>query len=75
MFDHFRDKESFIFFRDYDQLFGTLHTFSYEYKSSKILTAVAQGKSVLAIDFQQWVRVEDLNAQEITGYIEESYKI
>ncbi|MGM0845617.1 MAG: C45 family autoproteolytic acyltransferase/hydrolase [Bacillota bacterium] len=71
-FNHFRSKHSPIFFRDYDQLFGTLHTFSYGYRDSRILSSIAQSSEVLNIDFQEWVKGKDVPIESIGGFIEQS---
>lgn len=70
-FNHFRSKQSLVFFRYYDQLFGTLHTFSYGYEESRILTAIAQSGEALDINFQEWVRGKDVPINSMEGYIEQ----
>jgi len=69
MFDKFRDKNSPMFFTDYDQLFGTLHTFSYSFKDAQILTAIAQSKQVLEIDFQEWAKGKNIDNHMLEGSI------
>ena len=71
MFHHFKSVESPIFFTDYDHLFGTLHTFSYSYQDSKILTTIAQSKQTLEINFQDWVNGEDIEEESLNGFIQE----
>jgi predicted choloylglycine hydrolase len=72
MFDNFKSKLSPVFFTDYDNLFGTLHTFSYSFKDSRILTTIAQSNQVLDINFQNWVEGKNINDQILQGVIEES---
>ena len=72
MFDSFREINSPVFFTDYDDLFGTLHTFSYAYQDSRILTAIARSNQVLDINFQDWVNGENVNEHILQGIIEES---
>ncbi|WP_164667313.1 C45 family autoproteolytic acyltransferase/hydolase [Virgibacillus doumboii] len=69
-FDHFRDIRSPLFYTDYENLFGTLHTFAYRYEDSKLLTAIAQSKQVLAIDFDEWVAGTDVPEERLQGTIE-----
>lgn len=70
-FHHFKNPLSPIFFTDYDNLFGTLHTFAYAYKEAKILTTIAHSEQVLEIDFQDWVKGEDINEDILVGVIKE----
>lgn len=72
MFHHFKDIHSPLFFTDYDDLFGTLHTFSYSYNDSRILTAIAQSEQVLDINFQDWVNGKDVEESILTGVVEGS---
>ena len=69
-FNHFKSKESPLFFTDYDNLFGTLHTFSYSYQNTKILTSIAQSSQTLEIDFNEWVNGTNINVQKLKGMIE-----
>lgn len=70
MFQNFSDKHSPIFFMDYENLFGTLHTFSYSFVDSRILTTVAQSNQVLEIDFEDWVHGNNTKETVLTGLIE-----
>ncbi|EKN70069.1 hypothetical protein BABA_06821 [Neobacillus bataviensis LMG 21833] len=72
MFDNFKSIHSPVFFTDYNNLFGTLHTFSYSYNDSRILTTIAQSSQVLDINFQNWVDGENINDYILQGVIEES---
>lgn len=69
MFNHFRDMHSPLFFTDYDDLFGTMHTFSYSYQDSRILTTIAQSKRVLDVNFQDWVNGKDIAEDMLEGII------
>ena len=71
MFHHFNNVESPIFFTDYENLFGTLHTFSYSYQHSRILTTIARSSQVLDINFQDWVNGEDIREGSLSGFIQE----
>ncbi|QKY70728.1 C45 family peptidase [Lentibacillus sp. CBA3610] len=68
-FDHFRSNASPLFYTDYDDLFGTLHTFSYGYEDSRILTAIAQSDQVLDIDFDKWVAGKNMRVYNLHGKI------
>lgn len=70
MFDNFNDITSAVFFTDYDNLFGTLHTFSYSHQDSRILTAIARSNQVLDINFQDWIKGETINDHILKGIIE-----
>lgn len=70
VFNVFKDKQSSLFFTDYEHLFGTLHTFSYSYQNSKILTAIAQSGQCLDVDFKKWVDGRDLKVKELKGMID-----
>ncbi|WP_406687686.1 C45 family autoproteolytic acyltransferase/hydolase, partial [Rossellomorea vietnamensis] len=70
LFHHFKDIDSPIFFTDYENLFGTLHTFSYSYPDSRILTTIAGSKEVLDVNFQDWVTGGDILRKKLSGYIE-----
>jgi predicted choloylglycine hydrolase len=70
MFNIFSNIGSPIFFTDYDQLFGTLHTFSYSFKDSRIITSIAQGSEVLDFNFHNWTNGEDIVCEKMTGIIE-----
>ncbi|CAN7510567.1 C45 family autoproteolytic acyltransferase/hydolase [Rossellomorea sp. LjRoot5] len=69
-FHHFKDIESPVFFTDYENLFGTLHTFSYSYHDSRILTTIAGSKQVLDVNLQDWVNGYDIPVKNLIGYIE-----
>ncbi|MFI8575436.1 C45 family autoproteolytic acyltransferase/hydrolase [Rossellomorea aquimaris] len=71
MFHHFKNVDSPIFFTDYGNLFGTLHTFSYSYQHSRILTTIARSSQVLDINFRDWVGGEDIRDGALSGSIQE----
>lgn len=70
MFDEFKDKNSPLFFTDYENLFGTLHTLSYSYQNSRIITTIAQSEHVLDFNFQDWVDGENVKEQMLRGIID-----
>lgn len=74
MFNYFKDIRSPLFFTDYDDLFGTLHTFSYSYHDSRILTSIAQSEQVLDVNFQGWVEGKNIVENTLKGVIEDSFK-
>ncbi|MGG3507016.1 C45 family peptidase [Paenibacillus lautus] len=65
----FKERESPLFFTDYDDLFGTLHTFSYAFEEGRVMTSLAQG-SALDFSFRDWVEGKDIPAAELTGHID-----
>ena len=66
-FDEFRDPASPLFFHDYENLFGTLHTIMIEPKKLLFTTSIAGDKEVLTIPFQQWVNGEDIGIMELSA--------
>ena len=70
MFSNFESENSPVFLRNYDQLFGTLHTFSYSSKESRVLISIAQGLKPLDTNFNNWRNGEDLISKKMTGLIE-----
>jgi predicted choloylglycine hydrolase len=69
MFQHFKNMDSPVFFTDYENLFGTLHTFSYSYQEARILTTIAGSKQVLDVDVQEWANGEDICEKKLSGII------
>ncbi|MYL32943.1 peptidase C45 [Pontibacillus yanchengensis] len=70
LFNHFKSKNSPVFFTDYDDYFGTLHTFSYSFPNTRILTTIAQSNQILDMDLQRWLDGEDINMKVLKGSIE-----
>ncbi|QXE02964.1 C45 family autoproteolytic acyltransferase/hydolase [Terribacillus sp. DMT04] len=68
LFNLFADSASPLFFDDYDNLFGTLHTFSYSFETRRLITALAQG-NVLDINASEWFAGKDLTMKAIYGNI------
>ncbi|MGM0751614.1 MAG: C45 family autoproteolytic acyltransferase/hydrolase [Bacillota bacterium] len=71
MFRHFKSVESPIFFTAYESLFGTLHTFSYSYQHSRILTTIARSSQILDINLKDWVKGQDIREESLSGFIVE----
>lgn len=69
MFEQFKETTSPLFFSDYDNLFGTLHTFSYSYANARILTTIAQSSEVLDIDLNEWVNGKNIDQHFLKGII------
>ncbi|MDE5051124.1 C45 family peptidase [Niallia taxi] len=67
IFDYFRADNSPLFFTDYDNFFGTLHTFSYSFKDHFIMTCLAGSDEPLLVDFKKWVEGENISETELTG--------
>lgn len=70
MYDEFRNIHSPLFFTDYENMFGTLHTISYAYQDSQIKTTIAQSEQTLDINFQDWVDGKDINEEKLIGMID-----
>ncbi|MEC0305397.1 C45 family autoproteolytic acyltransferase/hydrolase [Paenibacillus lautus] len=68
-FGLFKEHKSPLFFTDYDDLFGTLHTFSYSFEEGRVMTSLAQG-SVLDFSFRDWARGHDIQEAALTGHID-----
>lgn len=70
MFDIFKDKRSPLFFTDYENLFGTLHTLSYSFQDSRIMTTIAESNQVLDFSFEDWVKGKNITEQILRGNID-----
>lgn len=68
LFDLFSDPASPLFFEDYDQLFGTLHTFAYSFQTRQLITALSRGNP-LEIDIEDWFGGKDLKIDLLYGRI------
>lgn len=69
MFNQFADEQSPLFFNNYKELFGTLHTFSYSYKEQRILTSVARSNKSLEINFKKWLSGQNIKDKILNGFI------
>lgn len=65
-FDEFRNPASSLFFRDYDNLFGTLHTVMMNPKERLFKTVIAGGKEVITVHFQDWINGGTINNRNIS---------
>lgn len=68
VFQLFRNESTPLYNERYHEFFGTLHTFAYLFKERKVLTGIPGGK-VLEIDFDKWLGGEDINQNEMSGYL------
>jgi predicted choloylglycine hydrolase len=68
LFALFSDSASPLFFEDYDQLFGTLHTFAYSFKTKQLMTALPRGNK-LELDIEDWFSGRDLGINAMYGKI------
>lgn len=59
-FDEFRNPDSPLFFHDYENLFGTLHTLMIDSSSRTLKTSIAGSKEVVTIPFRRWLQGEEL---------------
>ncbi|MYL62484.1 linear amide C-N hydrolase [Bacillus hwajinpoensis] len=65
-FDEFRNPASPLFFRDYDNLFGTLHTVMMNPKELLFKTVIAGEEEVITIHFQDWINGGKVNNRSIS---------
>ncbi|WP_102028388.1 C45 family autoproteolytic acyltransferase/hydolase [Salirhabdus sp. Marseille-P4669] len=72
MFDHFRNPNSPLFFTEYEQLFGTLHTFSYRFQDSRLLISVARSDEILNLKMDEWVNGKNVVIKSLNGVIKPS---
>ncbi|BAC12264.1 C45 family autoproteolytic acyltransferase/hydrolase [Oceanobacillus iheyensis] len=70
MFEQFKDSHSPLFFKNYDDFFGTLHTFSYSFHDSKVTTCLAQGDNVVSFYLKNWANGEAIPESIMSGKIE-----
>ncbi|MCE4050908.1 C45 family autoproteolytic acyltransferase/hydolase [Bacillus sp. Au-Bac7] len=71
LFEHFSEDTSPLFFTDYQDFFGTIHTFSYAFNQGLIKTALAKSAHPLVLDFKKWVGGDDIVESVLTGEINE----
>ncbi len=71
IFEHFSEESSPLFFTDYKDYFGTIHTFSYSFEQAIIKTALAKSTQTLEVDFKKWVQGTNINESLLTGEITE----
>ncbi len=71
LFDIFATPGKGLFYQDYDDFFGTLHTFSYDFSLRKVKTTVAQGDETLEFGLDRLTNDEPLPLSRMKGYIEE----
>ncbi|MFS0782546.1 C45 family autoproteolytic acyltransferase/hydolase [Bacillus sp. 1P06AnD] len=69
LFRLFTERKSPLFFTDYEQMFGTLHTMAYEFESSRFRTKLAGGQDCLDFSLEEWANGVDLTETELTGFI------
>ncbi|OEH53840.1 peptidase C45 [Oceanobacillus sp. E9] len=70
MFERFKDSHSPLFFKNYDDYFGTLHTFCYSFHDSKITTCLAKSEHVLSFYLDDWVNGKAISNTSMSGKIE-----
>lgn len=72
LFDIFATPGRGLFYQQYQDFFGTLHTFSYNFDQRKVKTKVAQGEKTLEFDLEHLTNEQALPFSSMKGYIEES---
>nr|WP_255647908.1 C45 family peptidase [Pseudalkalibacillus hwajinpoensis] len=66
-FDEFKNPNSLLFFADYDNLFGTLHTVMTKPKERLFKTAIAGSDEVIAVDFEDWLNGGTVNNRYVSA--------
>jgi predicted choloylglycine hydrolase len=69
VYELFKDVASPLFFEQYEQLFGTLHTFYYDFAKGEIVTSVARGTKDVRITMKDWVAGKDITERVMIGVI------
>ncbi len=69
LFNWFSDPSSEMYFHDYKQFFGTLHTFGYFFKEDRFITKIANGKETLDIKLNDWINGKPLPLNKLTGSV------
>jgi predicted choloylglycine hydrolase len=69
VYELFKDVKSPLFFEQYEQLFGTLHTFYYDFAKEEIVTSVARGTGDIRISMKEWIDGKDIAESMIVGNI------
>ncbi|WP_371017879.1 C45 family autoproteolytic acyltransferase/hydolase [Pseudalkalibacillus sp. JSM 102089] len=64
-FDEFRNPASPLFFREYENLFGTLHTVMMNPKECLFKTVIAGSDEVMTIYFKDWVNGSAVSKREL----------
>ena len=68
-YKEFLNKQSPLYFTNYSQLFGTLHTFSYNFKDSTFKTTIPGSEKDLIFSFNAWVTGDDISQRLLKGKI------
>ncbi|WP_100009782.1 C45 family autoproteolytic acyltransferase/hydolase [Lentibacillus sediminis] len=66
IFNWFSSPDSPMFYHDYGELFGTLHTFAYLFGENKIWTALPYG-TTLEVEWDSWLSGEDMKETYLEG--------
>lgn len=67
LFKLFATPSSPLFYENYDELFGTLHTIAYSFKNKHLITALARGQT-LEVSLEKWFAGEDIKFDKLIGY-------
>jgi len=71
LFDIFASPGKGLFYQNYKEFFGTLHTFSYDFSERMVKTKVAQSPVTLDFDIDDLTNDRDLPVSCLKGYIED----
>ncbi|WP_050614544.1 C45 family autoproteolytic acyltransferase/hydolase [Bacillus testis] len=67
----FADLQKPLFFQEYTELFGTLHTIAYDRETSCFMTALAQAEDTFIFSMDDWKGGCDFSEARLAGMIEE----
>lgn len=70
MFNEFSNRQSPLFFTEYGDLFGTMHTFAYSFTNARLQTKIAQGIRGIDVNFDEWVNGKNIEYADLKGKIE-----
>ncbi|WP_430787747.1 C45 family autoproteolytic acyltransferase/hydrolase [Virgibacillus flavescens] len=70
VYQWFKDPHGEMFYKDYNGLFGTLHTFAYLFNDKIILTSLPYGNT-LEIEWKNWLEGYDLHFGKMKGRLEQ----
>ncbi|MFZ3579985.1 C45 family autoproteolytic acyltransferase/hydolase [Virgibacillus sp. DJP39] len=68
VFEWFRTPDSEMFYNDYQEFFGTLHTFGYSFNDNLVYTSIPYGETIV-VDWGRWLNGYDITATLIKGQL------
>ncbi|HEX7064880.1 MAG TPA: C45 family peptidase [Bacillales bacterium] len=68
-FEQFHSPESPLFFKDYRNFFGTLHTVQYAPEDLSVMIGIGQNSDPLEFSFRRWLNRSEILPKRVTGDI------